>query len=226
MACTIGRVQKNFPTTLRAHLAGIARDEKTRRDLVPGRGADRPEERPRTTMGGGAERGRASPPISATRAPTCSARSVRLGARAQALALPFADSEAMQLHLNEIARHCHEGGPCRPAARPSWVAHDLQPSLSRETSPSSSCRLAPQSSTRSRTSGSTSRELALKPRLRNLRRHRRGLPATHGTGSSSQSPTTIGHRIRKKTPCATSANAGRAHEGGWYSITTHSGLAD
>ena len=49
--------------------------------------------------GPGEERGRGSPPISATTAPIVGA----------ALALPFADTEAMQLHLEEISRHVAEG---------------------------------------------------------------------------------------------------------------------
>jgi len=56
--------------------------------------------------GPGAERGRVSPPTSATKAPfgaICPARGV--GA---ALAMPFADTEAMQLHLEEISRHVAE----------------------------------------------------------------------------------------------------------------------
>jgi hypothetical protein len=59
--------------------------------------------------GQNAERARASPLISATRARTCSARSVRLEATGSALALPFADTEAMQLHLDEIARTVTKG---------------------------------------------------------------------------------------------------------------------
>ena len=59
--------------------------------------------------GPGAERAPASPPTSVTRAPTCSAPSVRRAGTGAALALPFADTEAMQLHLDEISRHVAKG---------------------------------------------------------------------------------------------------------------------
>ena len=45
------------------------------------------------------ERARASPPISVTRAPICSAPFVPLAA----LAMPHANTEAMQLHLDQIS---------------------------------------------------------------------------------------------------------------------------
>lgn len=51
-----------------------------------------------------AARGPASRPISATSRPICPARGT--GA---ALALPYADTEAMQLHLDEISRHVTKG---------------------------------------------------------------------------------------------------------------------
>jgi hypothetical protein len=58
--------------------------------------------------GPGAERGLANPPISATKAPICSAPFVRREA-SELRSLPFADTEAMQLHLDEISRHVAEG---------------------------------------------------------------------------------------------------------------------
>jgi hypothetical protein len=43
-----------------------------------------------------------------------------------ALALPFADTESMQLHLEEISRHVAEGAHACAAARPSRMAHHRQ----------------------------------------------------------------------------------------------------
>src|SRR5829696_1443386 len=54
--------------------------------------------------GRGAARARASPPTSATRAPICPAR-----ATGAALAMPYADREAMQLHLDEVSRVVRRG---------------------------------------------------------------------------------------------------------------------
>jgi len=73
--------------------------------------------------GPSAARARASRPISATRMPISSARlsGARKGA---ALALPFADTAAMQLHLDEISRHVAMGRARRPAARPRRMAYD------------------------------------------------------------------------------------------------------
>jgi DDE superfamily endonuclease len=70
----------------------------------------KPESARRTARFGsepGAEHGPDSPPISATTTPICLARPARgVGA---ALALPYADTEAMQLHLDEISRHVAKG---------------------------------------------------------------------------------------------------------------------
>ena len=41
-----------------------------------------------------------------------------------ALALPFADTDAMQLHLEEISRQRRQGRPRRPAARSRRMAYD------------------------------------------------------------------------------------------------------
>ena len=57
-----------------------------------------------SASGPGVERGPYSPPTSATTTPICSARGV--GA---ALALPYADTDMMQLHLDEISRNVAQG---------------------------------------------------------------------------------------------------------------------
>ena len=58
--------------------------------------------------GPGAEHGHGSPPTSAMTTPIYSARFARRRGRA-ALALPYADADMMQLHLDEISRHVAEG---------------------------------------------------------------------------------------------------------------------
>src|SRR5215213_4186960 len=85
--------------------SGRSREAKADRDLVPGRGSHRPEERPRARRG-------TRPPQPADQryesaylfGAICPARGT--GA---ALALPFADTQAMQLHLDEIARTVKPG---------------------------------------------------------------------------------------------------------------------
>ena len=55
------------------------------------------------------ERGQDSPPTSATTTPICSARSVPLAASERLSRLPYADTDMMQLHLDEISRNVAEG---------------------------------------------------------------------------------------------------------------------
>ncbi len=135
----------------------------------------RPASARRTASSGngpGAERGRASPPDQRCESAylfgaICPARGV--GA---ALAMPFADTNAMQIHLDEIAR-TGQGRACGPAVPPRRMAHHWQtrrarkhlpdlPALSRPgTEPGRKCLAVP------------ARQLALQPRLRHLRRHYR-----------------------------------------------------
>ena len=99
------------------------------RDLVPGRGPHRPEERPgspvgetrHTTQAAGRPALRSAYLFGAI----CPARGV--GA---ALAMPFADTRAMQPHLDEITRNV-AGRARRPAARPRRLAYDRQARLPR-----------------------------------------------------------------------------------------------
>ena len=58
--------------------------------------------------GRGAARAHASPPISATKAPTVRRHLPGAGTGA-ALAMPYADSEAMQLHLVEVSSRVRRG---------------------------------------------------------------------------------------------------------------------
>src|SRR6476660_6723611 len=50
-----------------------------------------------------------SPPISAMTTPICSARSAQRGGVEAALALPYADTDMMQLHLDEISSNVAKG---------------------------------------------------------------------------------------------------------------------
>jgi len=59
--------------------------------------------------GQGVERGLANRLTSATRAPTRSAQFARRAASALLSRFPFADTEAMQLHIDEISRHVEKG---------------------------------------------------------------------------------------------------------------------
>jgi transposase len=92
---------------LPAHACGPSRGrdpQEEDRDLVPGRGEDRPEEGPRAAMG--APRHAAAP----ARRPAlreCLPVRRHLPSRGTgaALALPFADTDAMQRHLDETSQH-------------------------------------------------------------------------------------------------------------------------
>src|SRR5215204_6568129 len=85
------RLSKKLPP----HSRGASRRHsapQTRRDLVPRRGAHRPEERPRS-------------PVGAARNTADAARRSALRARVSVWRhLPCADTDAMQLHLEEISR--------------------------------------------------------------------------------------------------------------------------
>ena len=59
--------------------------------------------------GPSAERGLVNPQISATKTPICSERFAQPAASARRSPCPRADTEAMQLHLDEISRHVAEG---------------------------------------------------------------------------------------------------------------------
>ena len=122
--------------------------------------------------GPGAERGRASPPTNESAylfGAICPARGT--GA---ALALPFADTEAMQLHLNEIARTVAKGAHAvllldrdgwhttKALAVPRNITMILLPSRAPELNPVEEHLAVP------------AREMARQPRLRHLPGHHRG----------------------------------------------------
>jgi len=94
------RRSKNFRQTLKAHLAHVRSASQSRfgSKMKPG-SATRTD---RFANGRGVERDRVNPPVSAIRTPICLEPSVRAWQRA-ALALPYADTEAMQMRLDEIS---------------------------------------------------------------------------------------------------------------------------
>ena len=156
------------------------------RDLVPGRGPHRPEERPCPTMGQAGTRPFQPADQRYESAylfgAICPARGVGAG-----LALPFADTDAMQLHLDEISLHvARDAHAVLLLDRAGWHTtgnlvwpRNITPILLPSRSPES---------TRSSRSGNTcaptsSQTASSRPTTTSLR-----LPATHGTGSS-QSPT-------------------------------------
>jgi hypothetical protein len=105
--------------------------------------------------GPGAERGQGSPPINATTTPICSKQSVPARGVGAALALPYAGTDMMQLHLDEISRNVPRALMRLLLDRAGCgipPASSTCPPISRR----SSCPRAPRSSTRSRTSGSIS----------------------------------------------------------------------
>ena len=79
-----------------------------------------------------------------------------------ALAMPYADSEAMQLHLVEVSSRVRRAPtPCSSSIGPAGIRPVAW--SCRRTSPSSSCPRAPPSSIRSRTSGSTCARTGSRP---------------------------------------------------------------
>ena len=123
-------VQKNFPATLKAHLAHIPKrkpieiwfQDEARIGQKNGvvRQWARRGTRPRQPADQRYENAYLFGAI-------CPARGV--GA---ALAMPYADTEAMQLHIDEIARTVARGRSRRSAARPRRLAHDRQARRSRK----------------------------------------------------------------------------------------------
>jgi hypothetical protein len=116
--------QKNVPRTILAHLAGVTKGKPVeiwfqdearigqkngivrqwaRRGTRPRQGADQRYENAYLFGAIGPARGVGAAP-----------------------ALPFVDTEAMPLQIDEIAFHVAKGTPCRAAARPRRLAHHRQ----------------------------------------------------------------------------------------------------
>ncbi len=119
-----------------------------------------------------------------------------------ALALPYADADMMRLHLDEISRNVAAGAHAVLLLdRAGW-----QPPASStcpKTSPRSSCLRAPRSSTGGERLAVSPPELALKHRLRKLRRHHRRrlrrLAQTHRPARN--------HHINRKAPLGSRRSA-------------------
>ena len=167
------------------------------RNLVSRRGPHRPEERPRRQWARRGTRPRQPADQRYDNAylfgAICPARG-RRGARAA-----LADTEAMQLHLDEISRHVAKGAHAVLIFdRAGWHTR-RHTRFRRKTSPRSCCPRARPSSTQSRTSGSTCAPIGSPTGSSNLRRyHRRrlrGLAKTHAKPDvSHQSASRLGSR--------------------------------
>ena len=116
------RRSKKLRAHAEAHLGGIRAGESPSRS---GSRTRRASARRTASCGNGrsAERGRASPPISATKAPTCSARSARRAAWARPWRCPSPTPRpCSSTSTRSPARR--QRRPCRAAARPCRLAHD------------------------------------------------------------------------------------------------------
>ena len=98
-----------------------------------------------------------------------------------ALALPYADTDMKQLHLDEISRNIAAGAHAVLAARPRRMAYHRQARRAANITP------APRSSTRSRTSGSISARTGSQTPSLKITKPSSTPHATHGE-SSSPSP--------------------------------------
>ena len=175
--------------------------------MVPGRGPDRPEERPRSPVGQArnaaqtARRPAIRQRLSVRRDLSCSRCRGGSG-------LPYADTDMMQLHLNEISRNVAEGAHAvRLLDRAGW--HTTSKLDVPATSRRSSCPRARRSSTRSRTSGSISaRTGSQTPRSKTTRRS--STPHAKRGESSSLSP-----KQSHPSECATGLTSVSRHDL-WY----------
>ena len=90
-----------------------------------------------------------------------------------ALALPYADTDMMQLHLDEISTQRRPGRACRPAARSRRMAYDRQARRAQKHHADLPAFPRPGAEPGRERLAISPPELALKHRLRKLRRHRR-----------------------------------------------------
>jgi transposase len=117
---------KKFPARAAGSSRRPARDH-TRRSLVPGRGPDRPEERPRSSMGST----RDGPPTSAMTTPICSARFARRGASEPPWRCPTPTPTSCSFTSTRL-RATSPKAPRRAASRQSWMAHHGQARRARQ----------------------------------------------------------------------------------------------
>jgi transposase len=100
------RLSKKLPARLKRPSRRVAGDHAGR-NLVSGRSAHRPEERPRAAMG--QARNAATPASRPALRQRLSIRRHPARGVGAALALPYADTDMMQLHLDEISRNVAAG---------------------------------------------------------------------------------------------------------------------
>ena len=97
----------------------------TRGSLMEGRSPDRQEERPRPPVGQARNETQTARRSALATTPICSARSAQRGA-SSGQALPYADTDMMQLHLDEISSNVAKGRTRRGDSRQGRVAHHQQ----------------------------------------------------------------------------------------------------
>ena len=144
-------VRKKLPAHARCPPCGGDAQEEDR-DLVPGRGADRPEERPREAVGAARHAADPSLQTSATRAPTCSAPYVRRAA----WALHWRCRSPTPTPCSGTSTRSPYTSPEARTPSCCWIGPDGTPpaiSSGRRTSRRSCCRHARRSSIRSSRSG-------------------------------------------------------------------------
>ena len=151
-------------------------DRRQDRNLVPRRSSDRPEEQDHPAVGQARHPPERADAISEPPRPTSSARSARNRARAWALILPACNTEAMNLHLAEIAK------AVAPGAHAVLLVDQAGWHLSQQdcSFPPTSPFIAlppkcPELNPGRKHLAVYARQLALKPHLQILRRYRRPL---------------------------------------------------
>ena len=90
-----------------------------------------------------------------------------------ALALPFADTAAMQLHLDEISRHVAQGAHAVLLLRPRRMAYDAETQYPEKHHADLAAFPLARTEPGRKHLAISARQLAVQPRLRNLRRHHR-----------------------------------------------------
>jgi hypothetical protein len=173
----VGEFKKTF-RALKARLGGLSEtppieirfEDVPRRTRDEGRG--RPEERARPTVGQARNKTKAGR-RSALRQRLSIRRDMAARGVGAALAPPYADTDMMQLHLDETSSNLARG--TRPvASRQGWLAHRQQTRHARKHHTDLPSLRGPRSETRSRTFGSISVRIGSQlPPLSTL-------PATHG----------------------------------------------
>ena len=117
------RILKKFPRTPGRDRARKGRRARRDRDLVRRRGARRPEEQDHPALGQARHAAIALRTISAPPRPISSARSVPRTARARRSSCPRCNTEAMNLHLAEIANAVAPGAHAVLLARSGRLAY-------------------------------------------------------------------------------------------------------